>query len=62
MPLSSTVDGPTLKVTRVTSAVSTNAHFNLLLDAEEASSLQYTYGASPAVLLDAEEIQVGTFP
>ena len=31
----------------MTSAISTNAHYNLLLDAEEASSLQYTYGVSP---------------
>ena len=47
VPLSSSVGGPTLKVIRVTSAISTNAHYNLLLDAEEASSLQYTYGVSP---------------
>ena len=46
VPLSSSVGGPTLKVIRVTSAISTNAHYNLLLDAEEVSSLQYTYGAS----------------
>ena len=43
VPLSSSVGGPALKVIRVTSAISTNAHYNLLLDAEEASSLQYTY-------------------
>ena len=30
----------------MSSAISTNAHYNLLLDAEEVSSLQYTYGAS----------------
>ena len=30
----------------MTSAISTNAHYNLLLDAEEAFSLQYTYGVS----------------
>jgi len=47
VPLSSSVGGPTLKVTRVTSANSTCAHYNLLLDAEEASSIHYTYGASP---------------
>ena len=46
VPLSSSVGGPTLKVIRVSSAISTNAHYNLLLDAEEVSSLQYTYGAS----------------
>ena len=46
VPLSSSVGGPTLKVIRVTSAISTNAHYNLLLDAEEVSSLQYTYGVS----------------
>ena len=46
VPLSSSVGGPTLKVIRVTSAISTNAHYKLLLDAEEVSSLQYTYGAS----------------
>ena len=45
VPLS--VGGPTLKVIRVTSAISTNAHYNLLLDADEASSIHYTYGASP---------------
>jgi hypothetical protein len=44
--LSSSIGGPTLKVIRVTSAISTNAHFNLLLDAEEFNSLHYTYGAS----------------
>jgi len=32
VPLSSMVDAPTLKVIRVTSAISTNAHYNLLLD------------------------------
>ena len=47
VPLSSPVGGPTVKVIRVTSAISTNAHYNLLLDAEEASSLHYTYGVSP---------------
>ena len=47
VPLSSSVGGPTLKVIRVTSAISTNAHYNLLLDADEASSIHYTYGASP---------------
>ena len=31
----------------MSSAISTNAHYNLLLDAEEVSSLYYTYGASP---------------
>ena len=46
VPLSSSVGGPTLKVIRVTSAISTNAHYNLLLDAEEVFSLHYTYGAS----------------
>ena len=46
VPLSSSVGGPTLKVIRMTSAISTNAHYNLLLDAEEVFSLQYTYGAS----------------
>ena len=30
----------------MTSAISTNAHYNLLLDAEEVGSLHYTYGAS----------------
>ena len=38
VPLSSIDNGPTLKVIRVTSAVSSNAHYNLLLDAEEAFS------------------------
>ena len=28
-------------------AISTNAHYNLLLGAEEASSPQYIYGVSP---------------
>ena len=31
----------------MTSAISTNAHYNLLLDADEASSIHYTYVASP---------------
>ena len=48
VPLSSIADGPTLKVIRVTSAVSSNAHYNLLLDAEEVDSLHYTHGVSPA--------------
>ena len=43
VPLSSSVGGPTLKVIRVTSAISTNAHYNLLLDAKEVDSLHYTY-------------------
>ena len=47
LPLSSIDNGLTPKVIRGTSAVSSNAHYNLLLDAEEASSLQYTYGVSP---------------
>ena len=47
VPLSSIVVGPTLKVIRVTSAISTNAHYNLLLDADEVDSFHYTYGASP---------------
>ena len=46
--LSPFANGPTLKVLRVTSAVSTSAHYNLLLDAEEGGSLHYTYGVSPA--------------
>ena len=29
-------------------AVSSNAHYNLLLDAEEVDSLHYTHGVSPA--------------
>ena len=47
VPLSSIVDGLTLKVIRVASAISTNAHYNLLLDVEEVGSLLFTYGASP---------------
>ena len=48
VPLFSNVVGPTFKVTRVTSAVSTSAQYNLLLDAEEADSLHYVqYGVSP---------------
>ena len=31
----------------MTSAVSTSAHYDLLLDAEEISSLHFTYGAPP---------------
>ena len=51
VPLSSSVGGPTLKVIRVTSAISTNAHYNLLLDAEEVDFLHFTYGE-----LDAFEV------
>ena len=46
VPISSSAVG-TLKVVRVSSAISTNAHYNLLLDADEVSSLHYTYGESP---------------
>ena len=52
VPLSSPVGGPTLKVIRVTSAISTNAHYNLLLDDEEVDSLHYIYGASTGGVTD----------
>ena len=52
MPLSSIDNGPTLKVIRVTSAVSTSAHYDLLLDVEEVGSLLFTYSISPAGELD----------
>ena len=47
VPLSSSVGGPTLKVIRVTSAISKCAHYNLVLEAEKSTPFICTYGVAP---------------